>query len=304
MNTIKKIGLTALAGSLVATTAFAGALDVSGSASISYGSNGDNRVKGNPYSMGDSITFSGSGEMDNGWTVSYSQTFDQAAFSTSSISIDMGDSGSFSFSNGTNLNGLAVYADVMPTAGEQVWDDVDADDNGVVWQSNTSNVLGYRVSMMGLTASASYQKASLGSEASIVLVADDLIDGAQFGYGMGSDQVSATEEADHSTMWAKYTSGPATVGIQKSTIDKNSNDEDRLAGAISLAVNENLSISYGISTVDFNDSSLVDEESSGLSASYTIGSMKIGAVANKTDSVAGVSTTDYTFTEVSVSFAF
>jgi outer membrane protein OmpU len=304
MNTIKKIGLTALAGSLVATTAFAGALDVSGSASISYGSNGDNRVKGNPYSMGDSITFSGSGEMDNGWTVSYSQTFDQAAFSTSSISIDMGDSGSFSFSNGTNLNGLAVYADVMPTAGEQVWDDVDADDNGVVWQSNTSNVLGYSVSLMGLTASASYQRAALGTEASLVLIADDLIDGAQFGYGMGSDKSSNTQEDDHSTMWAKYTSGPATVGIQKSSIDKNSNDEDRLAGAISMAVNENLSLSYGISTVDFNSASLKDEESSGLSASYTIGSMKVGAVANKTDNVAGTSGTDYTFTEVSVSFAF
>lgn len=304
MNTIKKIGLTALAGSLVATSAFAGALDVSGSASFAYASNGDNRVKGNPYSMGDSITFSGSGEMDNGWTVSYSQTMDKVAFSTSSISVDMGDSGTFTFSNGTNLNGLAVYADVMPTAGEQVWDDVDADDNGVVWQSNTSNVLGYRVSMMGLTASASYQKSSLGAEASVVLIADDLIDGAQFGYGMGSDQASATSEDDHSTMWAKYTSGPATVGIQKSSIDKNSNDEDRLAGAISMAVNENLSISYGISTVDFNSASLKDEESSGLSASYTIGSMKVGAVANKTDNVAGTSGTDYTFTEVSVSFAF
>jgi len=304
MNTIKKIGLTALAGSLVATSAFAGALDVSGSASISYASNGDNRVKGNNYSMGDSITFSGSGEMDNGWTVSYSQTFDQAAFSTSSISVDMGDSGTFTFSNGTNLNGLAAYADVMPTAGEQVWDDVDADDNGVVWQSNTSNVLGYSVSLMGLTASASYQRAALGTEASLVLIADDLIDGAQFGYGRGSDQSSATQEDDHSTMWAKYTSGPATVGIQKSSIDKNSNDEDRLAGAISMAVNENLSLSYGISTVDFNSASLKDEESSGLSASYTMGSMKVGAVPNKTDNVAGTSGTNYTFTEVSVSFAF
>jgi outer membrane protein OmpU len=304
MNTIKKIGLTALAGSLVATSAFAGALDVSGSASVSYGSNGDNRTKGNPYSMGDSITFSGSGEMDNGWTVSYSQTMDKVAFSTSSIAIDMGDSGTFTFGNGTAQNGLAAFADVMPTAGEQVWDDVDGDDNGVVYQSNSGNVLGYRVSMMGLTASASYQKAELGTETSLVLVADDLIDGVQLGIGKGTDQASATEENDHSTMWAKYTSGPATVGIQKSTIDKNANDEDRLAAAVSFAVNENLSVSYGVSTVDFNSASLKDEESSGISASYTLGSMKIGAVANKTDSVAGTSGTDYTFTEVSVSFAF
>ena len=38
MNKIAKIGLTALAGSLVATSAFAGAMSVSGSAKVSYAS--------------------------------------------------------------------------------------------------------------------------------------------------------------------------------------------------------------------------------------------------------------------------
>jgi len=36
MNNIKKIGLTALAASLVSTSAFAGELTVSGSAGINY----------------------------------------------------------------------------------------------------------------------------------------------------------------------------------------------------------------------------------------------------------------------------
>ena len=36
MNNMKKIGLTALAGSLVATSAFAGAMSVSGSAKVTY----------------------------------------------------------------------------------------------------------------------------------------------------------------------------------------------------------------------------------------------------------------------------
>jgi outer membrane protein OmpU len=40
MNNIKKIGLTALAGSLVATSAFAGAMSVSGSAKVSCKSTG------------------------------------------------------------------------------------------------------------------------------------------------------------------------------------------------------------------------------------------------------------------------
>jgi len=303
MNNIKKVGLTALAGSLVATSAFAGAMDVSGSAKIIYKSNGEERTQGNAWSNAKGITFSGSGELDNGWNVSTSYTMTDAAFSTSNVTIDMGDSGKFSLMNGTNLAGLGKYADVMPTAGEQVWDDVDTDDNGVVFQSNSGNALGYEVSMMGLTVSASYLRSGLGTDTSLVLVANDLVDGLQLGYGIGTDNRTVTEEDDHRTGWIKYTAGPATVGIQKSEIDKNSADEDRMAAAVSFAVNENLSVSYGVSNVDF-ESTTTDEESSGISASYTMGGMTVGAVMNKTDSVAGASGTDYTFTELSVAFAF
>ena len=74
--------------------------------------------------------------------------------------------------------------------------------------------------------------------------------------------------------------------------------------AISLAVNENMSVSFGQSTVDFETAGKVDEESSGVSASYTMGGMTFAAVMNKTDSVAGSSGTDYTRKELSVAFAF
>ena len=81
-------------------------------------------------------------------------------------------------------------------------------------------------------------------------------------------------------------------------------DEDRLAMAISLAINENMSVSYGMSTVDFETASLDDEESSGVSASYTMGGMTFAAVMNQTDSVAGTAGTDYSRKELSVAFAF
>ena len=48
---MKKLGLTALAGSLVASSAFAGALDVTGSSKITYASQHDSEVTGNPFSM-------------------------------------------------------------------------------------------------------------------------------------------------------------------------------------------------------------------------------------------------------------
>ena len=303
MNTIKKVGLTALAGSLVATSAYAGSMDVSGSAKMIYKSQGEERVTGNAFSTAKGITFSGSGELDNGWNVSTFYTMSDAAFSSTAVSIDMGDAGTFHLMNGTNLAGIGKYDDVMPTAGEEVWDDVDTDDNGVVG-TGSDNTLGYEASMMGVTLSATYQRSGIGTDTSAVVIANDLIDGLQLGYGVGKNHSTDLVEDDHSTAWIKYTAGPATVGIQKSTIDKNSGDEDRIGAAISFAVNENLSVSYGVSDVDFETTTLKDEESSGLSASYTMGGMTIGAVMNKTDNVAGTSGTDRTFTELSVAFAF
>jgi outer membrane protein OmpU len=304
MNNIKKIGLTALAGSLVATSAFAGAMSVSGSAKVTYASNGQEKATGVPWSNSKGITFSGSGELDNGFNVSTAYTMTNAAFSSSNVVLDMGDSGTLSFMNSTAKAGIDKYADVMPTAGEEVWDDIaDGSDNGVVGVT-AGNAFGYEVSTMGVTLSASYAKEQTGTANSIVLISDDLMEGLQVGAGIGKAVASATVENDHSTIWAKYTSGMATVGIQKSAIDKASADQDRLGMAISLAVNENLSVSYGMSTVDFETSTLSDEESTGISASYTMGGMTIAGVFNAMDSVDGASGTDRTRKEISVAFAF
>ena len=302
MNKIAKIGLTALAGSLVATSAFAGSMSVSGSAKVTYqGAKGDSAA--NPYSNSKGITFSGSGELDNGMTVSTGYTMTNAAFSSTYVSLDMGDSGTLHFMNGTSKAGIQKYQDKMPTAGEQVWDDVDTDDNGVVGTGN-ANAFGYEVSAMGMTVSASWAKEGTGTSKSLVLVASDLMDGLEIGYGIGTDPISTTQEDDHSTAYITYTSGMATLGVQTSSIDKPSADEDRMAAAISLAVNENMSVSYGVSTVDFETATLSDEESSGVSASYTTGGITIAAVFNSTDTVAGIAGTDKEFKEVSVAFAF
>ena len=301
MNNITKIGLTALAGSLVATSAFAGAMSVSGSAKVTY-KGGQGNSATNNFSNSKGITFSGSGEMDNGFTVSTTYTMTDAAFSTSTVSLDMGDAGTLHFMNNTALAGIDKYDDVMPTAGEEVWDDVDGDDNGVVGVHKL-NAFGYNVSAMGMTVSAGYSDDAFGRDTSVVLVADDLMDGLQVGYGIGTEATSATAETDHQTYFAKYTVGMATVGYQKSSLDNAAADEDRTAMAISLAVNENMSVSYGVSSVDF-EASASDEDSSGLSASYTSGGMTISTVFNQTDAVAGSAATDKEYKEVSVSFAF
>jgi outer membrane protein OmpU len=89
MTNIKKIGLTALAGSLVATSAFAGAMDVTGSASVKFSSEHETEHTQNNYTMGQTLNFSGSGEMDNGMTISYGYLMTNAALSSSTLKLDM-----------------------------------------------------------------------------------------------------------------------------------------------------------------------------------------------------------------------
>ena len=72
MNNLKKVGLTALAGALVSVSANALDVSVSGGASISF-SGEEQQTTGNGWSMNDGITFSSSGEMDNGMTVTVTQ---------------------------------------------------------------------------------------------------------------------------------------------------------------------------------------------------------------------------------------
>ena len=79
MNNFKKIGLTALAASLVSTSVFAGELAVSGSASIkaAHTTTAAGANTGKAFSMGNSVTFTGGGELDNGMSVAVSFELDQ-----------------------------------------------------------------------------------------------------------------------------------------------------------------------------------------------------------------------------------
>ena len=127
MNDMKKIGLTALAGSLVAFSANAAEMTVSGATMLTYTSEDSSEVTGNPLGMKTNLAFTASGEV-NGMTVSYMQTSkDQfAGMSSARLSIDMGDMGTLAFDQGSG-SGLATIDDKTPTAAEEIWDGVDTD---------------------------------------------------------------------------------------------------------------------------------------------------------------------------------
>ena len=312
MTNIKKIGLTALAGTLAATSAYAGALDVSGSASVTFKSLADTEHTGNNYSMGQAITFAGSGDLDNGMAISYSYTMSNAAFSASSLKLDMGDMGSLHFAEGTSPAGIGAYRDKMPTAGEQVWDDLGGEANGHATFA-TNGTIGYNGSFGMMGVSASYNKNATsstetldGSQFSVVLHAAPTDESMVF-YGIG-EKAGATKNTgtDLYVVGGTYVMGAGTVGIQQTGVDVSAvnGDMDRLHASASFAVNENLSLSYGMSTVSFDNASLVDQEDSGVAVSYTMGSMTLGGSWNQQDNVNGANGTDDTHTEIGLSFAF
>ena len=326
MTNIKKIGLTALAGSLVATSAFAGAMDVTGSASVKFVSEHETEHTQNNYTMGQTLNFSGSGEMDNGMTISYGYLMTNAALSSSTLKLDMGDMGSLHFAEGANPAGIGGWKDKMPTAGEEVYDDMGGEANGYA-TFPTNGTIGYNGNLGDLVnVSVSYNKNSsstavvagtgttdtrtittnTGSSSSIV-ISGSPADGATLFYGQG--EKAGTTKENGTDMWTAgvtYAIGSVTAGIQQTAIDSATAnaDADRLHIAASYQVNDDLAISYGMSTVEFEDATKVDQEDSGFAISYTMGSMSLVGSWNESDNVSGTSATDDSHTEIALSFAF
>ena len=124
MNNFKKIGLTALAGSLIATTAMAGTLSVSGGAKVSHttkGGTSDTTATGNNWGMQRAMTFAGGGELDNGHSIALTHVMTAAALSSTLVTYDMGDAGKIMLTEAAGGLGIAGIDDMMPTAVEEIW---------------------------------------------------------------------------------------------------------------------------------------------------------------------------------------
>jgi outer membrane protein OmpU len=316
MNNLKKLGLTALAGSLVATSAYAGSLDVTGGASIKYQSEDTDEVSGNPFTMGRGITFSGGGEMDNGWNVNMFYIMDDAAFSSSGISIDMGDAGTAYFDNGTASTGIQSMKDKIPVAGaEQAYDDMTGDGEGLS-SFPTSGTIGYKTTFNDYTISAAYNKngsTSTGGASSkfhesstSLAISGTVADGLEAGLGWGN-VAGAGDSNRQMTTYAKYSSEVgATLAVQYTELEQaaGTNDISSVGYGVTFAVNDNLSIGLSRLDVDYNTGTSSDQESTGIGASYTAGSMAIKGSTSTTDSAAGTSGSDDKHTEIVLSFAF
>ena len=329
MNNFKKIGLTALAASLVSVSANAGEMSVAGSASIgTAGYSGTAVTSGNEWSMGNQLTFSGSGELDNGLNVSLSFVIDQgddennaetSPFDSHSVTISSDSLGTLVMSG---EGGSSTASAIDTTAAGDLWDafdgmtNADGQTDGQGVASATAGVGGnafFYTSpelMEGLTLTASWGPSAATTE-------------AKTGYGLNYTGVeglsvkyasadvikgnTATANGDSTVLNVSYAYGPVTVAYSDMAYDIGTanSDVDTTAFKVSYTVSDELSVSYAQETVD-REGTAVDAEYEGISAAYTTGGMTISAGMYEADSASFTTNAneDYEKWTLGASFAF
>ena len=327
MDNLKKVGLTALAGSLAAISANAAEMSVSGATVLTYTSEDPTETTGNPYGMKTNLSFTASGEV-NGYTVSYMQTsMDKfAGMSSARMTIDMGDMGTLAFDQGSG-SGLSTIDDKTPTAAEEIWDGLDGTTVGGLVGASSSGAWNYVKSYNGVTFNGSFLKGSGtansdgassangngGSSWDFAITSADVgIEGLAVGAGYGdlaNGGLSSDNNDEHTTVFANYSVGMVTIGAQVSNIDAGeagATDQEAEAWGISTNINENLSISYGQRDVKFVKQSANDvvEAGKGFAVAYTMGSVKIAGNANEVVHNGGTTNSNDEMVEIAVSFAF
>jgi len=315
MNNLKKVGLTALAGTLVSVSANAADLSVTGGASLSFAGE-EKQLTGNGWSMNDGITFGASQEMDNGFNVSLSFIMDSsdgaagAILDTRILTIDMGDTGVLTFAGTGGSSVLNAVDDVTPTAGEESWDDVTGADTipGGTGGDNMFHYSNSNLGIDGLTVSASYTPSD---EATVIESSSDYgfnytgIENLRIGVAAGENNAAANS-IDLTNAYAVYTYDAFSIGYTTSEHDSEgaNADMDFTALGVSYAASEELSVSLNQSEIQYENVTLSDQEAIGISVSYVMGSMTLSANHNTVDNIAGTATDDRSGYELGLTFAF
>jgi len=329
MNNFKKIGLTALAASLVSVSANAGEMSVAGSASIgTAGYSGTAVTSGNEWSMGNQLTFSGSGELDNGLNVSLSFVIDQgddennnetSPFDSHSVTISSDSLGTLVMSG---EGGSSTASAIDTTAAGDLWDafdgmtNADGQTDGQGVASATAGVGGnafFYTSpelMEGLTLTASWGPSAATTEAKTGYGLNYTgVEGLSVSYA-SADVIkgnTATANGDSTVLNASYAYGPVTVAYSDMAYDIGTanSDVDTTAWKVSYTVSDELSVSYAQETID-REGTTVDAEYEGISAAYTTGGMTISAGMYEADSASFTTNAneDYEKWTLGASFAF
>jgi outer membrane protein OmpU len=326
MNNLKKVGLTALASSLVATSAYAGEMSVAGSAAFNM-KNWSNVADqdGKSMSMGNQLTFTGGGEMDNGMNVSLSFILDQGDDGPATVSdatLDArGDTSPF------DSHSITISSDAMGAitfAGEgasSAQNTIDTTAAGDIWNNSftytqpaNSNASAKTLLwalptfVEGLDTKVSYTGASAGKDSQIsYALTYSGIEGASVSYGVGSTGgTDASEGADVTTMKASFAFGPVTAAMSINdygTGTSHTSAAEQSSYKVSYSVTDELSVSYGSETHETTGQSF-DEEFSQVSVAYTTGGLTVSASQTEAENMNETSGTEQSMWNLGLSFAF
>ena len=335
MNNFKKIGLSALAGSLAMVSANAAEMSVTGEAQAVWSSaqgneNATEASNGKGIGVDTDLHFKASGELDNGWTVSVAHVLDTAANVTNSstqLAVGMGSLGTLQFNDvgGASSNGID---DVLPFAYEEPWDSTSGTSEFNIFGSQLNKgSITYKapaIELMGATISATYDYDPQASVAAPLAGATGTDGPSGHGgtiaithesgvtIGGGFTDVGNTDDIQGEsgyTGYIKYANGPLTVGYQEFYHNAASQavDSDGSGYAIAYTAGD-MSFSYSVQNEQTNaisaTAALEEEEMQAVQAAYTMGGMTVAASLFESDNVEGVSAIKYEETEISVSFAF
>ena len=321
MNNFKKIGLTALAGSLVATSVYAGEMSVAGSASWRI-SNHAGTDGGKTMAMGNQLTFTGGGEMDNGMNVALSFILDQgdngttatrtaagglaeAPFDSHSITISSDAMGSVTFAG---EGASSAQNTIDTTAAGDIWDNTFASYTAPS-NADANKVLTWTLPsvMDGLGVVTSYNMSSAAKEATIgYALTYTGVEGLSVSYGFGEvgSTTAGTGGREVQTMKASFAFGPITAAMSINDYDiKGASNEEQSSYKISYSVSDELSVSYGSETHETTGQT-TDEEFDQISVSYTTGGLTASVSQTNADNVTGATNTEQQKWNIGLSFAF
>ena len=319
MNNLRKIGLSALAGSLATFSVNAADFSVSGGASITFDDpNRGFSDRGNGFYMGDSLKFNASGETDNGVGIAVMYELDgTAAIDDMTITMS-GDWGSLVFDGHGGSSAMGAVDDVTPNAYEEAWDVIDTNGSTaggaptVIGGGGSDGMFIYKTpSMGGAVATVAYHNSG-GSAAAesymdfAVALSPEAVEGLTLGFAAADNTVGNSIDHDKNTMYAKYAMGAFTVGAQISDLDdtRANSDAESVAYGVTYAVNDDFSIGYSYHEYETEVTTDQDQESTGISFSYTSGGMTLGGAVNEVENMGFAAATDREGYEFTLSFAF
>jgi len=309
MDNIKKLGLTALAGSMVATAASSADLSATGSWALSYTSEDSDKTNGQAFTAGNSVTFAGSGELDNGWTASMSYELDDDVMDDYSLTLDMGEAGVFKYGESTSGSGIDIASNMVPSVDTPIYSSVGTDTTayGVARSAQDTGNLGYTLTLDGglkLSAELARNTSAGGNDVSFGVTYTGM-EGFTLAVGTGETASGGAAEVDSTTYGVKYVTGGITLGAQRTDVDTagTTENEEGTHMGISYNVNDDVSIGYTMQETDFSGTSAT-EEHSGFQASYSMGSISFSGRVGKVDNHGGTAGSSDTDKHVTMSIAF